>query len=33
MVEIAVPGYESEWVAEAVEDEDAEDWGDLQRVI
>jgi len=33
MTKIAVPGYESDWVAEPVEDEDAEDWGDLQRVI
>jgi uracil-DNA glycosylase len=33
MEEVAVPGYESDWVAEPMEDEDDEDWGDLQRVI
>jgi uracil-DNA glycosylase len=33
MEEIAVPGYESEWAAEAVEHDDAEDWAHLQRVI
>lgn len=33
MEEIVVPGYESEWVAEPIEDEDGEDWSDLQRVI
>ena len=33
MEEIAVPGYESEWVAEPIEVEDEEDWSDLQRVI
>ena len=33
MEEIRVPGYESDWHAEAVEDEDAEDWSDLGRVI
>jgi DNA polymerase len=33
MEEVQVPGYASEWQAEAVEDEDAEDWGALGRVI
>jgi len=33
MEEIAVPGYESEWVAEAMEAEDDEDWSDLGRVL
>ena len=33
MEEIAVPGYDSEWAAEAVEAEDEDDWSDLQRVI
>jgi uracil-DNA glycosylase family 4 len=33
MEEIQVPGYESDWVAEPIEDEDGEDWSDLQRVI
>jgi DNA polymerase len=33
MEKIAVPGYEHDWVAEPMEDEDGEDWSDLQRVI
>jgi hypothetical protein len=33
MEKIAVPGYEHDWVAEPIEDEDGEDWDDLQRVI
>jgi hypothetical protein len=33
MEEIAVPGYDAEWIAEAIEPEDEEDWSDLQRVI
>ena len=33
MEEIAVPGYESDWVAEAVEAEDDEDWDALGRVV
>jgi uracil-DNA glycosylase family 4 len=33
MTEIAVPGYESDWHADPVEDEDDEDWGALGRVI
>src|SRR5499427_9450775 len=33
MAEIAVPGYDAEWVGEPAEDEDAEDWEDLQRVV
>ena len=33
MEKIAVPGYDAEWIAEPIEDEDGEDWSDLQRVI
>jgi len=33
MEEIAVPGYEADWVAEPVEVEDEDDWSDLARVI
>ena len=33
MEEIAVPGYESDWHAEAIEIDDEDDWTDLQRVI
>ena len=33
MEEIQVPGYESDWHAEPVEDEDEDDWSDLGRVI
>jgi len=33
MEEIAVPGYEHDWIAEPIEDEDAEDWGALQRAV
>jgi len=33
MEKIAVPGYESDWVAEPVEVEDEDDWSDLQRVV
>jgi DNA polymerase len=33
MEELAVPGYESDWHAEAIEDEDEDDWSDLARVI
>ena len=33
MEEIAVPGYEREWVAEPMEIDDEDDWEDLGRVI
>jgi len=33
MTEIQVPGYESDWHAEPVEADDADDWSDLGRVI
>ena len=33
MEEIVVPGYQADWIADPVEDEDTDDWGDLQRVI
>lgn len=33
MEEIAVPGYEHDWIADPVEDEDGDDWSDLARVI
>jgi hypothetical protein len=33
MEEIAVPGYEHDWVAEPIEVDDEDDWSDLQRVI
>jgi hypothetical protein len=33
MEDLQVPGYDAEWIAEPIEDEDEDDWGDLQRVI
>jgi hypothetical protein len=33
MEEIAVPGYDNDWSAEPMEDEDAEDWADLGRAV
>jgi len=33
MEDLVVPGYDSAWVGEPIEDEDVDDWGDLARVI
>jgi uracil-DNA glycosylase len=33
MEEIAVPGFEADWVAEPIDDDDEDDWSDLQRVV
>jgi uracil-DNA glycosylase len=33
MEELQVPGYDADWIAGPIEDDDIDDWSDLQRII